>query len=139
VKYALIRRNQPLWPVRVQCRVLGVSVAGYHEHWDRQQTRKPSRYLSEEALLVHIRAVHTERRGADGWPRVWRQLQRQGIRVSKQRVQQMMQQHGLRARGKHRFRIGTTDSRHSLPVADNLLNRQFTAAAPNQVWVGDIT
>jgi putative transposase len=139
VKYAFIRRNRHLWPIRVQCRVLGVSVAGYHEHWDRQQTRRPRRHLSEEALLVHIRAVHTETRGAYGWPRIWRELKQRGIRVGKQRVQQLMQQYGIRARGKRRFRIRTTDSRHSLPVADNLLNRPFAAAAPNQVWVGDIT
>jgi putative transposase len=114
-------------------------MAGYHEHWSRQRTIRPRRHLSEEALLVHIRAVYAETRGAYGWPRIWKQLQRQGIRVGKQRVQRIMQQHGIRARGKRRFRIRTTDSRHGLPVADNLLNRQFNAAAPNQVWVGDIT
>lgn len=139
MKYAFIRRNRHLWPIRVQCRVLGVSGAGYHEHWNRQRTGKPSRHLSEETLLVHIRAVHTETRGAYGWPRIWRQLQRQGIRVGKQRVQKLMQQHGIRARSKRRFRIRTTDSRHGFPVADNLLNRHFAAAAPNQAWVGDIT
>jgi transposase InsO family protein len=50
-----------------------------------------------------------------------------------------MQQHGIRARGKRRFRIATTDSRHGLPIAPNLLDRNFTVATPNQVWVGDIT
>jgi putative transposase len=50
-----------------------------------------------------------------------------------------MQQHGIRARGKRRFRLMTTDSRHSLPIAPNLLNRNFTVAAPNQAWTGDIT
>jgi transposase InsO family protein len=139
MKYAFIRRHRHLWPIRVQCRVLGVSVAGYHEHWSRQRTGTPRRHLSEEALLVHIRAVCAETRGAYGWPRIWRQLRRQGVRVGKQRVQKLMQQHGIRARGKRRFRIGTTDSRHALPVADNRLNRQFTASAPNRVWVGDIT
>jgi transposase InsO family protein len=50
-----------------------------------------------------------------------------------------MQQHGIRARGKRRFRVTTTDSRHQLPIAPNLLNRNFTVSAPNQVWAGDIT
>src|SRR5664279_4911075 len=75
----------------------------------------------------------------DGRPRIWRQLRAQGIRVGKQRVQRLMQQHGIRARGKRRFRIATTDSRHGLPIAPNLLDRNFTVATPNQVWVGDIT
>ena len=64
MKYAFIRQNRYLSPIRVQCRVLGVSVAGYHEHWGRQRTGTPRCYLSEEALLVHIRAVYAETRGA---------------------------------------------------------------------------
>ena len=60
-----------------------------------------------------------------------RELLARGIRVGKQRVQRLMQQHGIQARGKRRFRVITTDSRHDLPVAPNLLNRNFTVAAPN--------
>ena len=71
--------------------------------------------------------------------RIWRQLRTQGIRVGKQRVQRLMQEHGIRARGKRRFRIMTTDSRHDLPIAPNLLNRNFTVSGPNQAWAGDIT
>jgi putative transposase len=138
VKYALIRRNRRLWPIRVQCRVLGVSVAGYHEHMARRLTVARRRHLSDEALLVHIRAVFAAHRGAYGWPRVWRQLRAEGVRVGKLRVQQLMQRHGIRARGKRRFRV-TTDSRHGLPIAPNLLNRSFTVAAPNRVWAGDMT
>jgi putative transposase len=138
VKYAFIRQHRRQWPIRVQCRVLGVSVAGYHEHLFRQR-RLQRRHLSDEALLIHIRAVYAESRGAYGWPRIWRELKQRGIRVGKQRVQQLMQQHGIRARGKRRFRVPTTQSRPGLPVAENLLNRQFTVAAPNQVWAGDIT
>jgi transposase InsO family protein len=138
VKYALIRRNRRLWPIRVQCRVLGVSVAGYHEHMAGRLTIARRRHLSDEALLVHIRAVFAVHRGAYGWPRIWRQLRADGVRVGKLRVQQLMQQHGIRARGKRRFRV-TTDSRHGLPIAPNLLNRNFTVAAPNRVWAGDMT
>jgi putative transposase len=138
VKYALIRRNRRLWPIRVQCQVLGVSVAGYHEHMARRLTIALRRHLSDEALLVHIRAVFAAHRGAYGWPRIWRQLRAEGVRVGKLRVQQLMQQHGMRARGKRRFRV-TTDSRHGLPIAPNLLNRNFTVAVPNRVWAGDMT
>lgn len=139
MKYALIRRNRRVWPIRVQCRMLGVSVAGYHEHFVRRLRIARRRHLSAEALVVHIRAAHAANRGAYGWPRIWRQLRAEGIRVGKQRVQSLMQQHGIRARRRRRFRVTTTDSRHSLPIAPNLLNRNFTVAAPNQAWTGDIT
>ena len=139
MKYAFIRHHRRVWPISVQCRVLRVSVAGYHEHLARGRDVVQRRHLSKEALLVHIRAVYAVNRGAYGWPRIWRQLRAEGIRVGKQRVQRLMQQHGIRARGKRRFRIATTDSRHGLPIAPNLLDRNFTAARPNQAWVGDIT
>ena len=139
MKYAFIQRHRRVWPISVQCRVLRVSVAGYHEHWVRRRGMVPRRHLSDEGLLVHIRAVYAANRGAYGWPRIWRQLRAQGIRVGKQRVQRLMQQHGIRARGKRRFRVTTTDSRHGLPIVPKLLDRNFTVAKPNQVWVGDIT
>jgi putative transposase len=119
--------------------VLGVSVSGYHQHLARLRHIAQRRHLGDEALLVHIGAVYAENRGAYGWPRIWRQLRRQGIRVGKLRVQRLMQQHGIQARGKRRFRVSTTDSRHDLPIAPNLLDRNFSVAAPNQAWVGDIT
>ena len=117
VKYAFIRRHRRVWPIRVQCRVLGVSVSGYHQHLARRREIAQRRHLSDEALLVHISAAYAENRGAYGWPRIWRQLRAQGIRVGKQRVQRLMQQHGIQARGKRSFRVTTTDSRHNLPIA----------------------
>ena len=139
MKYAFIQCHKRVWPIRVQCGVLGVSVSGYHQHLARHRKMAQRRHLSDEALLVHTRAAYAENRGAYGWPRIWRQLRAEGIRVGKQRVQRLMQQHGIRARGKRRFRITTTDSRHDLPIAPNLLNRNFTVAAPNQAWAGDVT
>lgn len=139
MKYAFVERHRDVWPIRVQCRVLRVSVAGYHEHRGRRRNMARRRHLSDEALLVHIRAVYEENRGAYGWPRIWRQLRAQGIGVGKQRVQRLMQRHGIRARGKRRFRVATTDSRHALPIAPNLLERNFAVAAPNRVWTGDLT
>jgi putative transposase len=97
------------------------------------------RHLSDEALLVHVSAVYAENRGAYGWPRIWRQLRSQGIHVGKQRVQRLMQKHGIQARGKRKFRVTTTDSKHNLPIAPNILNRNFTVATPNLAWVGDFT
>ena len=84
MKYAFIQRHRRVWPVSVQCRVLEVSVAGYHEHFVR-------RHLSDDALLVHIKAIHAETRGGYGWPRTWKELLARGIRVGKDRVQKLMQ------------------------------------------------
>ncbi len=139
MKYAFIQRNRLVWPISVQCRVLLVSVSGYHEHLARRAGIAQRRHLSKEALLVHVSAVYAENRGAYGWPRIWRQLRAQGIRVGKQRVQRLMQKHGIQARGKRRFRLVTTDSKHGLPLAPNVLDRKFIVAAPNQAWVGDLT
>lgn len=138
MKYAFIRRHRRVWPILVQCRVLGVSVSGYHAHVGRADCTAPRRHLGDEALRVHIQAIHAETRGSYGWPRIWRTLRARGIRVGKQRVQTLMQQEGIRARGKRRFKV-TTDSRHDLPIAPNLLDRQFDVDAPDKVWVGDIT
>jgi putative transposase len=136
MRYAFILRNKLVWPISVQCRVLAVSVSGYHQHQARRRKIAKRRHLSDEALLVHIRAVYAENRGAYGWPRIWRA---DGVRVGKRRVQRLMQQNALRARGKRRFRIATTDSGHNLPVAANVLDRNFTTSEPNQAWVGDFT
>ncbi|MFO1180671.1 IS3 family transposase [Ottowia sp.] len=138
VKYAFIQRHRRVWPISVQCRVLGVSVAGYHEHFVRRASDDHRRHLSDDALLVHIKAIHAQSRGSYGWPRVWRDLLARGIRVGKERVQKLMQLHGIRAKGKRRFKV-TTDSRHDLPIAPNLLGQQFNVAEPDKVWVGDIT
>jgi putative transposase len=127
-----------MWPVSVQCRVLQVSAAGYHAHLARRASGAQQRYVSDEALLVHIKAVHAETRSAYGWPRIWRSLVTRGLAVGKQRVQKLMQLHGIRAKGKRRFKV-TTDSNHKLPISPNLLNREFTVAEPDKAWVGDIT
>jgi transposase InsO family protein len=138
VKYAFIQRHRRVWPISVQCRVLEVSVAGYHAHVVRAASTAQQRHLSDDALLVHIKAIHAETRGSYGWPRTWKELLARGIRVGKERVQKLMQRHGIRARGKRRFKV-TTDSNHDFPIAPNLLDRQFTVAEPDKVWAGDIT
>ena len=122
VKYAFINRHRRVWPISVQCRVLQVSVAGYHEHFVRRASAAQRRHLSDGALLVHIKAIHATH-GGYGWPRIWKELLAGGIRVGKERVQKLMQLHGIRAKGKRRFKV-TTDSNHDLPIAPNLLTDQ---------------
>lgn len=94
--------------------------------------------MSDEALLTHIRAIHAEVKGEYGWPKMWKELVARGHRVGKERVRRLMQQHGIRARCKRKF-VVTTDSKHHLPIAPDLVQRNFTMSAPNQVWTGDIT
>jgi putative transposase len=138
VKYAWIERHKRQWPVSLQCEVLGVSPSGYHENFARRATPERRKHLSNDVLLVHIKAVHAEVKGEYGWPRVWKELLAKGIRVGKERVRKLMALHGIKARAKRKYKA-TTDSNHSLPVAPNLLNRQFTVDAPDTVWTSDIT
>ncbi len=143
MKYAWIARHKSHWPVTLICEVLEVSTSGYFEHARRAAPDRPTNpaercRIDDMALLVHIRAIHAEVKAEYGWPRMWKELHARGIRVGKTRVQRLMQQHGIQARGKKKF-VVTTDSRHSLPVADNLLARNFTIAAPDTVWTSDIT
>ena len=138
MKYAFVQRHRRVWPISVQCRVLRVSLTGYHEHFVSKSSGAQRRHLSDDALLVHIKAIHAETRGGYGWPRIWKELLARGIRVGKDRVQKLMQRHGIRAKGKRRFKV-TTDSRHDLPISPNLLNREFTVTQPDKVWAGDIT
>ena len=125
------------------CEVLGVSASGYFEHWRRKDESRPSRpgtrkRISNEALLANIKAIHAEFKQEYGWPRMWKELLIRGIRVGKERVQKLMQRHGIKARGKRKF-VVTTDSKHDLPIAPNLLERDFSPEAPNRVWSSDIT
>ncbi len=85
-----------------------------------------------------MKAIHAEVKGAYGSRRMHRELQARGHRIGLARVERLMRDNGIRARHKRRYKA-TTDSKHSMPVADNLLQRNFTPEAPNRVWTGDIT
>ena len=127
------------WPVSIACEVLEVSASGYF-NWRRQQSKRPTgggRH-SDEAVLAHMRAIHAEVRQEYGWPRMHKELLARGIRIGKERVRLLMQRHGLRARTKRKF-VVTTDSRHKLPVAADLVQRRFEPEAPDRLWSGDIT
>ena len=140
MRYAFIERNRRYWPVSVLCELLGVSPSGYHQRKQRTvSTDRPDRgRLSDDALLSHIKAIHAGVKGEYGCPRMWKELLARGVRVGKERVRKLMALHGIRARHKRKY-IATTNSNHDLPVAPNLLQRDFSPAAPNQVWTSDIT
>ena len=142
MKYACIDRMRSDYPVAVLCRVLRVSRSGYLQHLARQRRRQEcpaeGQRISNSALLVHIRSAHAASRGCYGYPRIWAQLRAQGVRMGKERVRRLMQRHGIVGRARRRYKA-TTNSRHILPVAPNLLARQFNPERPNQAWAGDIT
>jgi transposase InsO family protein len=118
---------------------LNVSASGYHQYRRRKTApNSGAPQLSDAPLLVHIRAIFDQVKGAYGWPRMWRELRARGLRVGKERVRKLMKQHGLQARARKKFRA-TTNSNHGLPVSPNLLERNFQADEPNRVWSGDIT
>jgi len=123
------------YPLRILCRALKVSRAGYYA-WRRRPPSK--RAQNDVRLAVMIRAAHEKSRKTYGSPRVHAELHAQGIAVSRKHVARLMRKDGLRARVRKRYRC-TTMSDHEQPVAANLLDRRFEAEKPNQRWVGDVT
>ncbi|MGH7535451.1 MAG: IS3 family transposase [Gemmatimonadales bacterium] len=138
VRYACIARHRGEFPVRLMCRVLAVSAAGFYA----AQRRAPSaRAHRDQVLRLKVRAAHTQSRRRYGAPRVHAELQAQGEPVAKKRVARLMREDGLVGRRPRRF-VRTTDSRHADPIAPNVLARQFgvdVVPGPNRVWVSDIT
>jgi len=135
VRFAFIAVEKATYPVRVLCRTLAVSRAGFYA-W---HTRPPARRTQQDQRLgVEIQAIHAETRRRYGSPRVHAELRERGQRVGCKRVARLMRAHGLCARRRRRFRI-TTDSNHPLAVAPNVLARHFTVPAPDTAWVTDIT
>jgi len=134
VKYAFVARYRTHYPVRVLCRVLGVSVSGLHAWQSRQGRPDP-----EAALRVALRTIHAGSRGTYGRPRMVQALRANAYSVGHKRVARLMRQEGLSGKIKGRFTPRTTDSRHGRSVADNRLDRQFAVDSPLPAWVGDIT
>lgn len=119
--------------MRSLCRLFGVSPSGFYA----SQTRPESKRAQEDRRLkVLLHASFTGGRGYYGSPRIHDDFIEWGEHVSRKRIIRLKQEEGLQARVRKRYK-GTTDSDHNQPVADNLLQRDFTAERPNQRWVGD--
>jgi transposase InsO family protein len=135
VRYAFIEAEKVFASVAWMCKRLGVSASGFYA-W---RTRKPSPRAEQDARLkTRIQAAFEASRRTYGSPRVLADLREQGEQVGRNRVIRLMQEAGLQARARRRFKC-TTKSDHSQPVASNVLGRNFEAAGPNQRWVGDTT
>ncbi len=133
--YELIHAERASFPIAFSCRVAGVSRSGYYQ-WRTACDSKRRR--DDASLTTKIRDIHREHKGRYGSPRIHRELRERGVRVGRKRVARLMRQEGLQGRTRRRFRR-TTNSRHGYRIAPNLVARDFTAAEPNRVWVGDIT
>ena len=135
VRFAFIDEHRRQWPVRVMCKVLEVSPSGYYAWRKRPQSATAKR---RGRLTVIIKAIHKESRQNYGSPRVFKELQARGEPCNVKTVARIMRENDIMAKRRRKFKV-TTDSNHRLPVAENLLDRQFTVAAPNRAWVCDIT
>lgn len=135
MKYGQIEEWRQHYPVALMCRVFEISESGYYAWRDRPLS---PRAKENARLEVEIRAAHQRTRETCGPERLQSDLSDHGIRVGVDRIKRIRKKLGLRCKQKRKFKV-TTDSRHHLPVAPNLLGRNFNVPAPNRAWVSDIT
>jgi len=135
VKYAWIRTHEAEFVIAMMCKLLKVNRSGYYS-WALNST---NRYQAEDDVLsVHIRTIFDSQRSRAGTRTIKKGLARLGYQVSRRRIGRLMKAHGMVCRVRKKFKL-TTDSKHNLPIAPNLLNREFKVSVPNQCYVGDIT
>lgn len=131
----MIQVHEAQFKVQLMCRVMNVSPSGYYD-W---RERSPStRMQARTQLDVQVKQAFIVEKGRIGALRVTRRLKMQGHRAGHNQVAQSLRRQGLRAKGARKYKA-TTNSNHSLPVAPNLLQQDFSAAHCNQKWVSDIT
>jgi len=135
VKYAWIKGHKKQFPVTVMCRVLRVSTSGYYD----SVKRNPCPQLIRRSSIAQLAAVsYFESRRIYGHRKVHEDLIAEGVVCCKETVRRIMRDVGLFSRIKRKF-VVTTDSDHALAIAENIINRNFTADAPDQKWAADIT
>ena len=135
MKFRFIFAEKASFPIAFMCLRLRVSTSGFYA-WCRRP--ESNRAKEDRRLAVLAREAHERGRRAYGSPRVHAELKAQGIAISRKRVIRLMQAAGLRGKTRRKW-VKTTDSGHGLPVAPNLLARDFRASAPDRRWVGDVT
>ena len=130
-----MKAHQAEFPVRTMCRVLGVSASGYYEWRDRGPS---ARTRSDAALLESIEGHHLASRGTYGSPRIHTDLAEEGVHVGRKRVARLMRGAGIVGVSRRRFCVTTRRDRDAV-VAPDLVERQFEADGPDELWVADIT
>jgi putative transposase len=126
----------PEFTVKDCCRVLGVSTSGYYRWLGHPVGKRDAR---REDLTEKIRVVHEASRRIYGSPKVRAELLKQGVKLNRKTVARIMRDSLIRSKVARKFKVRTTDSNHAHPVAPNVLDRNFTAARPDAVWLCDIT
>ena len=135
MKYRFISANREIFKVGRMCNVLNVSRSSYYAWLKRPES---TRKKGNRKLAARIKVIHGQFRKVYGSPRIYRELKDQGVSCSPNRVARIMKQEGIKAIVPRKFKV-TTDSKHNLPVAPNLLNQDFDIKEPNRVWLADIT
>jgi transposase InsO family protein len=125
------------YPVTVLCRVMGVSRSGFYEYL-RRYTCELGRPPAQSAVESRAQLIFKQSHGSYGSRRIAPKLNAEGHRVGRYKVRRLMSQLGLKVKVSRRYKL-TTDSRHSFPVAQNLVNRDFEVASPNTTWATDIS
>jgi putative transposase len=132
MRFAFIEQHVGTFPVRLMCRVLEVSPSGFYAWRSRPES---VRAASDRHLLAKVRRLQVRHHGRYGSPRMHAALRGEGYGCSRGRIERLMRRHDIRALAGRRFRPRTTDSRHSLPVAPNLLAQRFVVPAPSRIWL----
>lgn len=135
MKFRFVKAWTGHFPVAWMCRRLGISTSGYYASLNREESEHARR---DRQLAVKIRALHHASDGVYGSPRIYRDLKADGEKVARKRVARVMRENGLSGELPKRSRR-TTDSNHKLPVAENLVARNFNPEAPNKLWAADIS
>lgn len=135
MRYGFIRDHAGRWPVVHLCRLLGVPRSAYYDWRDQ-----PGRVIppQELALRRRMKALFRASRDSLGSRTMMQHLREEGFEIGRDRTRRLMQVLNLKVKHKRKYKV-TTDSRHNLQVAENVLNRQFAPQGPNQVWATDIT
>lgn len=131
-----MKKHQHIFAVEKMCKAFKVSRSGYYDWCNR----KPSfRQTDNLEVLKLIKEIHTKSKGRYGSPKITQELKKRGIHISRPRVARIMKAANIRSIVHKRFRVQTTDSKHAYPVAENLLNRDFTPSITGKAWISDIT
>jgi putative transposase len=136
VKYQFIADHDQQYPVTLMCRILGVVRSGYYR-WRKVPVGK--RKMADMILSIHIKDIFEQSRDTYGSYRIHAELLDEGVRCGRERVARLARENNLEPKAARRFKVMTTDSKHRLPVAPNLLNRNFTAEDRDKIWLTDIT